>query len=157
MSHEWHVRVPTRGVSCKAHSFFLSAGVIRGQGVPLYKYEIGGHSTSSLTSNFNVCIDICVSWSVTLSNSRRVLIPSTVERQGRGSTPLYVAVYGVEGDVAGQVQQDFYVFARSPLFRSLYRYLYSFFVEVSHITLTTGHLLQSMTTGLPFVMQGGLE
>ena len=90
---------------------------------------------------------------MTLSNSRRVLIPSTVERQGRGSTPLYVVVYGVEGDVAGQVQQDFYVFARSPLFRSLYRYLYSFFVEVSHITLTTGHLLQSMTTGLPFVMQ----
>ena len=29
------------------------------------------------------------------------------------------------------MQQDFYVFAQSPLFRSLYHYLYSFFVEVS--------------------------
>ena len=34
----------------------------------------------------------CLSWLVTASDSRRVLIRSTVEQQGRGSISLYVLV-----------------------------------------------------------------
>ena len=48
----------------------------------------------------------------------RMLMHSAVERQHRGATHLLVLVFGAEGDVTARIEEDFYVFARSPLFRS---------------------------------------
>ena len=57
--------------------------------------------------------------------------------------------------MAGRIERDFYVFARSPLFRRECRFLLSYEIEVL-ATSRTGYLFHSIVGNGGFVMQGGL-
>lgn len=85
-----------------------------------------------------------------------MLMHFAVECQRRGTPHLLVLVFGAEGDVAARVQEDFYVFARSPLFRSQSCFLLCFLVVVSLIASCSGRLQHCMMGNGPFAMQGGM-
>ena len=87
----------------------------------------------------------------------RMLMHSAVERQCRGSTHLLVLVFGAQGDIAARVEEDFYVFARSPLFRSESSFPLWFLLSISLITSRSGRLLNCMHGNGAFVMEGGLQ
>ena len=78
-----------------------------------------------------------------------------VERQGRGPIHLWVLIFGDEGDMVRRMERDFYVFARSPLFRRGCCFLFFFVIEVL-ATSPTGQLVQCVAGNGAFVMQGGL-
>ena len=66
----------------------------------------------------DVCTHIYVSRLVVTTYTGAILMDFAVEREGGRPTHLLVLVFGgVEGNVEGRVQEDLYVFSRSPLFR----------------------------------------
>ena len=85
-----------------------------------------------------------------------MLMHFAVECQRRGTPHLLVLVFGAEGDVAARVQEDFYVFARSPLFRSQSCFLLCFSAVVSLIASCSGRLQHCMMGDGAFAMQGGM-
>ena len=75
----------------------------------------------------------------------------------RGSTHLLVLVFGAQGDITARVEEDFYVFARSPLFRSESSFPLCFLLAISLIASRSGRLLHCMHSNGAFVMEDGLQ